>query len=93
LTSDNSRWTDVRDPWAGRGHAENETPPGQHAGASFDVLLEASGFRIESQEDFEAITDAEWEKVIQSHTSFASWREMQEKAGEEYATRKLTEGL
>jgi hypothetical protein len=61
--------------------------------ASFDALLEASGFKVESQADFEAIPDAEWEKVIQSHTSFSSWQEMQEKAGVEYAERKLTEGV
>lgn len=61
--------------------------------ASFDALLEASGFTVESQADFEAIPDAEWEKVIQAHTSFSSWQQMQEKAGEEYAARKLSEGL
>ena len=61
--------------------------------ASFDGLLEASGLKVESQADFEAIPEVEWEKVIQSQTSFSSWRQMQEKAGEEYATRKLTEGL
>lgn len=61
--------------------------------ASFDALLEASGFKVESQADFEAIPDAEWEKVIQAHTSFSSWRQMQEKAGVEYAERKLMEGV
>ena len=61
--------------------------------ASFDALLEAGGFKVESQADFEAIPDAEWEKVIQAHTSFSSRQQMQEKAGEEYAARKLTEGV
>jgi hypothetical protein len=61
--------------------------------ASFDALIEAGGFTVESQADFEAIPDAEWEKVIRAHTSFSSWQQMQEKAGEEYAARKLTEGL
>lgn len=61
--------------------------------ASFDALLEASGFKVESQADFEAIPDAEWEKAIQAHTSFSSWRQMQEKAGVEYAERKLMEGV
>jgi hypothetical protein len=60
--------------------------------ASFEALLEASGLKVESQIDFEAIPDAEWEKAIQAHTSFSSWREMQEKAGVEYAERKLMEG-
>jgi len=61
--------------------------------ASFDALLEASGLKVESQADFEAIPDTEWEKVIQAHTSFSSWRQMQEKAGGEYAERKLMEGV
>ena len=61
--------------------------------ASFDALLEASGFKVESQADFEAIPEAEWETVIQAHTSFSSWRQMQEKAGVEYAERKLMEGV
>ncbi len=61
--------------------------------ASFDALLEASGFKVESQADFEAIPDAEWEKVIQAHTSFSSWQEMQGKAGVEYAEKKLMEGV
>ena len=60
---------------------------------SFDALLEASGFRVESLADFDAIPEAEWEKVIRSHTSFSSWRQMQEKAGEEYAERTLMEGV
>ena len=60
---------------------------------AFDALLEASGFKVESQADFEAIPDAEWETVIQAHTSFSSWRQMQEKAGVEYAERKLMEGV
>jgi len=55
--------------------------------------FEASGFKVESQADFEAIPEAEWENVIQAHTSFSSWREMQEKAGVEYAERKLMEGV
>ncbi len=61
--------------------------------ASFDALLEASGFKVESQADFEAIPDAEWEKVVQAHTSFSSWQEMLEKAGVEYAEKKLMEGV
>ena len=61
--------------------------------ASFDALLEASGFKVESQADFEAIPEAEWEAVIQAHTSFSSWRQMEEKAGVEYAERKLMEGV
>jgi hypothetical protein len=61
--------------------------------ATFQALVEAGGFTVASQADFDAIPDAEWENVIREHTSFSSWQQMQEKAGEEYAARKLTEGL
>ena len=61
--------------------------------ASFEALIAAGGFKVESQADFEGIPDAEWEKVIQAHTSFSSWRQMQERAGVEYAERKLMEGV
>jgi len=61
--------------------------------ASFDALLEACGFKVESQADFEAIPDAEWEKVVRSHTSFSSWRQTQETGAAEYAKKKLMEGV
>lgn len=60
---------------------------------SFEALFEAGGFKVESQDDFEGIPDAEWENVIRSYTSFSSWHEMQEKAAEEYFMRMLKAGL
>jgi len=61
--------------------------------ASFDALIEAGGFKVESQADFEAIPDAEWENVIRSHTSFSSWHEMQEKAAHDHFIKRLKAGL
>ena len=61
--------------------------------STFEALIEAGGFKVESQADFDAIPDAEWENVIRSYTSFSSWREMQEKAAGEYASKKLMAGL
>jgi hypothetical protein len=61
--------------------------------ASFEALFEAGGFKVESQDDFEAIPDAEWENLVRSHTSFSSWHEMQEKAAAEYFMRRLKAGL
>jgi len=60
---------------------------------TFDALLEASGFKVDSTEDFAAIPDQDWERVIRQHTDFGSWQELQEKAAEEYASRKLMSGL
>lgn len=61
--------------------------------ASFEALLEAGRFKVESQDDFEAIPDAEWENTVRSYTSFLSWHEMQEKAAEEYFRKKIMTGL
>lgn len=40
--------------------------------ASFDKLLAASPFKVETKEDFEAIPDAEWDTYIAANTSFES---------------------
>ena len=61
--------------------------------ASWDALIEASGFKLESQADFEAIPDKDWEKVIRTHTSFSSWREMMETGAADYAKKQLIEGV
>jgi len=60
---------------------------------TFEALIEAGGYRVESPADFAGIPDAEWERVVRAHTSFASWQEMQETAAGEYAARKLESGL
>ena len=61
--------------------------------ASFEALIDAGGFNVESQADCDAISDAAWEKVVREHTSFSSWQDMLGKAAEEYASRKLMEGV
>jgi hypothetical protein len=60
---------------------------------TFDALIAAGGFRVASQADFDAIPDTERDRVVRSHTSFSSWREMQEKAAEEYASKQLMKGV
>jgi hypothetical protein len=60
---------------------------------SWHALVEAAGFKIESQADFEAIPEAQWETVIRLHTQFSSLREMTERAGAEYFNKKLMEGV
>jgi len=57
--------------------------------SSFDEFIEASGFTVNSQEDFESIPDAEMDKYVQANTQFASWQEMLDKSVEEYTVRKL----
>lgn len=61
--------------------------------SDFEELLEASGFKVETEEDFAAIPDQEWEQYIQTNTSYESWIEMQEAAGVSYIQSKLLKGL
>lgn len=61
--------------------------------SNFEELIEASGFKVASEEDFAAIPDQEWEQFIQKNTSYEGWIEMQEAAGMSYITANLTKGL
>jgi hypothetical protein len=56
---------------------------------TIQAMADASGFKIESQEDFEAIPDADWDAFVRSRTRFQTWQDMQAKAGEEYVVRRL----
>ncbi|MDF2535833.1 MAG: hypothetical protein K0R18_1992 [Bacillales bacterium] len=58
--------------------------------SSFNKLIEAGGFKVNSAEDFKAIPDTEWEVCIQENTSFSSWKEMQSKSMEEYLKKQLS---
>ncbi len=57
--------------------------------SNLDDLIKASGFKVESQEDFEAIPDDEWDSFIKSNTSFNNWHAMLQAATAEWAKKKL----
>ena len=57
--------------------------------ASADEWFAQSPFEIQSQDDFEAIPDAEWDAYVRRTTSFKSWQEMLEKAGAGFVEKKL----
>lgn len=57
--------------------------------ASADEMYEASGFKIESAEDFAAVPDDEWDAFIRSVSSFADWQAMLAEAAKEWATKKI----
>lgn len=57
--------------------------------ASSEAMFEASSFKIETQEDFAAIPDDEWDAFIRSISSFDDWQSMLGAAGQEWAVRKL----
>ena len=48
---------------------------------SADEMFAKSGFKVESQADFEAIPDDAWDEFIRENTSFSSWKEMINAAG------------
>jgi hypothetical protein len=56
---------------------------------SAEEMFEASGFKIESAEDFTAIPDAAWDEFVRANTSFVSWEAMLGEAGGEWAARRL----
>jgi hypothetical protein len=57
--------------------------------SSFTEMCEASGFKVESQEDFAAIPDADWDAFVARTTRFAKWEDMLQEAGVEYTKRQL----
>jgi hypothetical protein len=56
---------------------------------SEDEMFEASGFKVETAEDFEKIPDEDWAHFIEQNTPFATWSDMLSAAGAEWAQKKL----
>ncbi|MBD8669789.1 hypothetical protein OQ519_25060 [Pseudomonas lurida] len=61
--------------------------------SDLEALFAASGFKIDSLEDFAAIPDDEWDKFISENTDFTSWEEMQRSGGTAYMKARLNKGL
>lgn len=57
--------------------------------SSIQELLDKSGFKIESKEDFNSIPDDQWDTYIKSVTDFDSWEDMMEEAISELVARQL----
>ena len=51
--------------------------------------MNAGGFKVESQEDFEAIPDTELDRHIAATTKFKNWKDMLNEATTQYAAKKL----
>ena len=56
---------------------------------SIEEMLGGFSTPITSSEDFERISDTDWNVYVTDKTRFKSWDEMQSKAGQEYAERRL----
>lgn len=57
--------------------------------SNFDEMLNKSGFKVETKEDFEAIDDSEWDEYVQKTTQFTNWQEMLNEAGALWAAKQL----
>lgn len=56
---------------------------------STDEMFKASGFDVETTEDFEKIPDEEWNTFIEQNTPFATWSDMLSAAAAEWTRKKL----
>ena len=56
---------------------------------TLDSMMSASGFKVETTEDFESIPDDKWNAFIAGATQFSDWQEMLNEAGKEWATKQL----
>ena len=52
--------------------------------SSAEKMFKASGFKVETQEDFATIPDADWDNYIRSISSFDNWQNMLGAAGQEW---------
>lgn len=59
---------------------------------SISQMLEESGFRVETPEDFADIPDEEWDTFVRSRTRFVSWEEMRAAGGNAWMSRQLRDG-
>lgn len=56
---------------------------------SLDEFFAASGFPVNSEEDFAAIPDEQWDAFIRTDTTFSNWQEMLGAAGEAWVQTRL----
>jgi hypothetical protein len=56
---------------------------------SLEEMFQASGFEVNSPDDFKAIPDDKWDVFIKNNTSFGSWREMLDAAVRGWTVKKL----
>lgn len=56
---------------------------------SFEELLDAGNFVVNSQEDFENIPDDEFDEHIRKTTKFKNWEDMTHTAGTQYVEKNF----
>lgn len=60
--------------------------------SSFEEMLRASPFDVETQEDFDAIAGSSLDEFIDEETDFGSWEAMSQRAIREWIRRELGKG-
>ncbi len=60
---------------------------------TIDQMFENAGIKIESEDDFNALPKETIDNAVRRHTSFGSWEEMLNKAGEEYMGEEIRKRL
>lgn len=60
---------------------------------NLNEFMNASGFKVETLEDFKAIPDVDFDNFVVDTTPFSSWRDMQIQAFELYTYQQLTKGI
>ncbi|MCM3782199.1 hypothetical protein M3231_04390 [Neobacillus mesonae] len=56
---------------------------------SIDEFFDKSGLKAETDEDFEVIESEEFDAYVSEHTKFDRWKDMVDKATEEYIFKLL----
>ena len=56
---------------------------------TFEEMIAAGGFSVQSAEDFLAMPDDEWERHVAETTDFEDWAGMQSRAGTDWAAQQL----
>lgn len=56
---------------------------------TFAEMMNASGFKVESQEDFDNLPAQEWKEFISIRTRFEDWQAMFKAAASAWAARQL----
>jgi hypothetical protein len=68
----------------------NHTFVSQHTQfATAEEMFDASGFKLENQDDFAAIPDEKLDDFIRSVSSFQNWQSMLDQAVKDWTAKKL----
>lgn len=61
--------------------------------SSFEEFMNATGFKVESSEDFDAIPQNDMDQFVSKNTTYSNWTELLQAAAGEYAKKQLFKGL